>query len=480
MAILKRLIIRWWSARIWLRFIITGAVLLLLQITPLPVRLIEAVHHSQSALAARDYPTAARMLGTAALYQPWNEQILSSEAGAEALANNLESARRDLERLAEVRSLTLQERIWLASVYAGQGETGRAITLWEQAGRAGDVNLALLADLASAHVDRQEFAQAVAAYGGLTLLEPDNPRTFYRLGVIQALEEPDKAALMLAQVEALDKSLAQKAVPLRDYLAERSHLSPDLAYTRLGVLYLALGEVSLADAALVKAYEINPAYGEALAYLAYARARLGKPALGPARQAVALDPQNPIVHYLAGLTWKHLNRLDDAQGEFEYAHDLDPNNPAYVVEIAEIQSLTGSPQWAEYWYQKAILMSPDELRFSILLAQFYVDENYHVEEAGLPLAKSLTSSSPDNAEVRDVLGWAYHLLKDNAGAVEHLAYAIKLDPSLARAQYHLAVVYEEQGRLSDALEHYRLADQNDAGGLFGELARRALERLGGG
>ncbi|MEI7554553.1 tetratricopeptide repeat protein [Candidatus Chlorohelix sp.] len=48
-------------------------------------------------------------------------------------------------------------------------------------------------------------------------------------------------------------------------------------------------------------------------------------------------------HYLIGRLLCELGRYDDAQGYFEYAHQLQPENPHYKVDFARIQRLRGAP-----------------------------------------------------------------------------------------------------------------------------------------
>ena len=152
--------------------------------------------------------------------------------------------------------------------------------------------------------------------------------------------------------------------------------------------------------------------------------------------------------------------------------------PAIAVEIAGTHRAENQPQWAEIWLQEAVRLAPDDSRFEMLLLQFYVDDEYRVEDAGLPMAQRLVEDQPENAEAHDALGWAHFLLGDVEEAEGELARALALDSDLARAHYHIGALREFQSRPQDAIEAYRKVVGLDPGGAFGARAARALERLG--
>jgi tetratricopeptide (TPR) repeat protein len=296
--------------------------------------------------------------------------------------------------------------------------------------------------------------------------------------LIQTYDQPLYAIATLSRAAAFDGSLSKTVGQLQQNLAMRAVDPDEKTYAGLGVIYVGLGEFELAESALSRAYDLNPAYAEALAYLAYSRSRLSRPALGAMHQALAMAPHSPVVHYLAGLTWMQFSRPDQARAEFQAAYDLDPQNPAFAVEIAETLRAQGAEKYAEIWYQEAIHLAPHDVRLQILLAQFYVDDNYQVQETALPFAQSLVTANPDNAQAHEVLGWIYYRLGASDQALIQLGKSIELDPRQARAQLHRAMLYESLGDVELAIQYYRRAADLDPRGSDGALAQRALHRLG--
>jgi tetratricopeptide (TPR) repeat protein len=465
------------TAGVIIRLAATGAVLIGLGLTAIPTGLDGGRVSAQAALESGEPSRAAAIYRQMAAYEPWVEQHLVAAIGAAVQAGDYEGAARDLAGLEAQRPLTGEEMLWRGAILSGQGLREEALRVWEEAWRAGAVDQAGLAALAREYLATGAGPQARAALEALQQQGTHDAELLYRLGLLQALDAPEAAVITLAQVAQLDPVRAPVLAPLLDALDDRSAEPPEQNDTRLGVAYLALGELELAEAVLSRAVAANPTYGEALAYLAFVRARLGHPALGAAQQAVALAPDSAVVHVLAGLTWEEHNRPHDARIAFERALALDRANPAIAAWIAGTHRAEGQFHLAELWMQEAARLAGDDYAYRLLVAQFYVDAEYRVSEEGIPRARALVAEQPEDAEAHATLGWGYFLTGDMDGAFGEIDAALALDPDLPRANAHKGALLESQGRLSESVAYYQRAAQLDPGGHFGLLARRALERI---
>lgn len=462
------------------RLIIVGAGVAVLGVHPSLDAQVDAGRALHEAEMSGDYATAAEASHRLYEIQPWRVELLARAAEAEIRAGLYDEAERDFASLADLRPLTAHEIGWRGTIYAGRGEIDRAMAAWEEARAMGAFDPQALVPLAELYVERGEWSQASSVLAALAQIQPDDANLLVRLGIIQALDQPEAAAITLAQAAGLDPGLAERVAPLRASLGARAEQSPDHAYANLGVIYLSLEELRLAEAALERAAAYNPAYPDALAYLGYVRARLDEPSLGATQQAVALAPDQPPIRYLAGLAWMEHGRPAEARVHFERAYDLDPNNPAICVEIASTHRMDHNLEWAEIWMQEAVRLAPSDPRFRLLLVQFYVDEEYKIEETGLALAQELVETMPDSAEAHDALAWAYYLTDDLDAAQAELDQAMTHNPSLARAYMHMGAVMERRGNLSEAMWYYLETLKLEAEGPFAARAERAIERLGGG
>lgn len=454
-----------------------GLVVLGLGLDAVPSALRAAVQEGQAALDAGDFETALAAYRRGYLYQPWADARLAALVEAEMLAGDYPAAGRDLACLAGRRPLSPDEMVWWGNIYAGQGRMDEAASAWERAWTAGAINPQALEALARHYLGQGDERRARAVLEELARLGTGEADLLVRLGLMQAFDVPSQAIQTLAQAAVIAPDEAPRLAPMLETLEGAEAEPPGLRSTRLGVALLQMGELELAETAFARAVAYNPAYGEALAYLAYTRAALDRPALSAAEQAVAISPENPTVHYLAGQTWKLLGRPIEARLAFEQAFDLDRSNPVFAVEIASTHRMQAQHASAEAWMLEAVRLSGDDFRFRLLLAQFYVDDEYRLAEEGLPRALALVAEEPDSAEAHATLGWAYFLLGRLPEAFASLGRALVLDPELPRANAHWAAMLESQGRLSEAIGYYQRASELDPDGPFGAFARRALERI---
>lgn len=465
----------------------TGAVLrlagaaiavMLLRLNPVMLAPREAVTAARAAQQAGEYASAADEYRRAYAMRPWDVELLAAAAEASSLAGDQAAVLDDLTELSRQRPLADQELLWQAEALAGLGRTDEALAIREGLWARGAADTAALAGLADGYLAQGDRARALAALADLAARGAASAAQLYRLGLLQALDQPDQAAGTLGQAAALDASLAPDIAEVLSALQARSTSPLELADTRLGAAYLRINEIALAEAALERAVLTNPAYATATGYLAYARALLDKPALGAAQQAEALAPQDPVVLYLAGLAWKHSGRPHEARLLFERAEALDPGNPAYAIEIAATHRAEGAYALAELWMDQAVSLAPQDARIRLLRAALYIDANYRVEEKGLPLAQALVSEQPDSAEAHALLGWAYYLTGEVGQAFTEIDAALALEPDLARALAHKGALLESQQRDAEAAAYYRRAVEVDPDGPFGVLAAEALERIG--
>jgi tetratricopeptide (TPR) repeat protein len=363
----------------------------------------------------------------------------------------------------------------LARALQGHGDFAGAVYHWQQliAQQPDDVQARL--GLANTWLAQEDWEQAQLALNEVLDVQPDSATAHFSLGQLAALDDLDRARLHL-HAARLDPAYEAVARQWLDALAD----SDDDAYraARLGRLFLAEDRLNLARRALERAVALNPAYGEAHAYLGHVLDRLGEDGGASLAEAVELAPDSVVAHYLWGLHLRQSGELASARAEFEAALARDPSNPALMVEIG-LCILQGSQTIEDYvegegWLVKAAETEPDNPDWAKQLAHFYLDTLISVEEKGLPSAQEAARLAPGDAEAYDLLGWAYYLTSRFPAAHAELQHALELNPRSALAHYHMSAVWvalkqPEQARLSAE----RAASLDPAG----EVGRRAKERM---
>jgi tetratricopeptide (TPR) repeat protein len=365
---------------------------------------------------------------------------------------------------------TPQVRAELGHAFARLGNPAAALEQWRQAAADPWLDGDTLARVADGFYGLGDWGEAESEYRRLVVARSD-PGAAYRLGLLLAVRQPDAARAYLTGA-ARDPRFATNANIMLAVLGEDS--DPVYAAARLGVAYARVGEWRLAEAQLTRVTEQVPNHARALAYLGLARDRLGEDGYAPLLQALALAPDDPLVHTLMGYHWKQLGAWEAARVEFERAYDLDPANAATSAEIGLMYAAKGDYETTRIWLREATRLAPNDPAFWKLVARFYLDRAFEVESAGLPAAIRAAELAPDDAEAHDLIGWAQLLTGNTEGAAAALNQALRLDPSLASAHYHLGLVYEQRGDLEAARRAFARAAALDPGGPVARLAQREL------
>jgi tetratricopeptide (TPR) repeat protein len=173
------------------------------------------------------------------------------------------------------------------------------------------------------------------------------------------------------------------------------------------------------------------------------------PGLAALREAASLDRGNALYHDTLGkwlLGLKHPEARVEAMAEFRRAIDLEPLNPDAHHDLGV--ALAEDARWEE-----AIA----EYRRAIAIPIF---------------------AAPDAAY--NNLGWALYSLGRYPEANDALQLAIRLNPTLPGAYYHLGLVLVAQNRPEDAKLAFRRARELAPDSPFGWAASQHLRALGDG
>jgi tetratricopeptide (TPR) repeat protein len=251
-----------------------------------------------------------------------------------------------------------------------------------------------------------------------------------------------------------------------------------LAQARLGEALLRYGDLALARRAFETAVELSPEYVDGHAYLGHVLSLSGESAAAVQHleRAIALEPAYPLPHYFLGMHYARRGWWLTARDILVQAHDLDPENPAICVAVGEtyLRAERADYAVAERWLRVAVDLAPDDVRFHLVLAHFYVDALVDPAVRGIAVAQVAVQMAPENPEAQETLGWAYYLAGQPDLALDPLRRAWELAPEEARILYRLGEVYRALGQPALAQRFYQAAVDRDWNGPIGERARRAM------
>ena len=433
---------------------------------------------AQTATAAKNYAAAADALTDAAARLPYSGYAANRAGLAEISAGRFDDAIRHLFVAAALDGWTTARRVALGDAYLGKGDMNSALTQWETALASNPNDDGLLARLANQYEAAGRYADAVNVLNQFTQLRPKDPAVYYRLALLTAATAPEAAASRLALAAGVSPSLAPATQSLIDAI-QSGQATGDRAATfgKVGYALIQLSEWRLAEVALTHAVTLNPQYADAFAYLGLALDRQDKDGLADYETAVKLAPQSPLVQYLLGLHWRRAGNSDTALPYLLAAQKLDPQNPAIAAEIGGAYASTGDLPNGELWLSQAVQQDDQNPEWWLLLAKFYMDNDYHVSELGLPAARRAVQLAPKSGPAADVLGYALVLSGDLVDGEQTLQQALSLGGDNASTYFHLGVLYQQQKRLPEAEAAYQRALNLDPDGFYGGLALKALGAL---
>ena len=201
----------------------------------------------------------------------------------------------------------------------------------------------------------------------------------------------------------------------------------------------------------------NPAQADASHLLGLVRFRHQdfEAAIRLIRDAIALDPRNPLYHGNLGNVFKDAGRIEDAIATYGRALELDPGYAEIHNNLGYLLQISGGLHDAIGHYRQACGLRPDNYRahYNLGNALFLAGRN---EEAAAAFREA-ARLNPDHAETWDHLGIVLQRLGRAAEAESCFRRRIEIEPESADAFHALGLELQQQGRLVEAFETYRRA-----------------------
>jgi len=171
-------------------------------------------------------------------------------------------------------------------------------------------------------------------------------------------------------------------------------------------------------------------------------------------KAIQFDPKFTDAYVANGQANLAMRRITEAQGNFNKAYELDPDNRAV---ISQLTTLTFNNRQ----FQKAIELaqkckSCDNVSH-VLGMSYYNLEDYGKAENYL---KEALAKNDKDAEAAYTLGRTYLELENEKSAIPEYEKAVALEPTRSQWQYELGLIYYNQNDFAKSLKYFDLAAAN--------------------
>jgi tetratricopeptide (TPR) repeat protein len=190
-------------------------------------------------------------------------------------------------------------------------------------------------------------------------------------------------------------------------------------YQLLGRVHLLRKELEQAEAACLKAIEIQPKLVQAHTDLAQVYFVTKRTDLATARldEVIKLDSRNVGALMLSGIIYQQRNDINKAREAYEAALAINPSFVSAANNLAYIYSE-------------------------------YLGET----DKALKLAKAAKDGAPEDPNISDTLGWALYKRGNYDWALTYLQESASKLPDNTEVQFHLGMTYYQLGNLGSAKE----------------------------
>ena len=233
------------------------------------------------------------------------------------------------------------------------------------------------------------------------------------------------------------------------------------AYFQLGRTCRSQGRWPEAEAALVKALELDPLGHRARMELGalYQDQNRFPEAAAEFEKDLAIDPDNGGTHRQLGRIYLRLGRWSEAEAALRKALEQDPRDGGACFELGVLYR--GQDQFPEAAaeFEKAIAIDPNMAGVHSQLGRIYRRQGRWAE-AEAALRRAL-ERDPRDGDVQFELGAIYADQNRFIEAAAEFERAIVIDPHMVGAYGYLGRMYRGQGRLSEAEAALRKALELD-------------------
>ena len=277
--------------------------------------------------------------------------------------------------------------------------------------------------LTQAQLQQLQCSEAAESAASWLEIAPYEPAAQRQWGALALDRSPGTAVTALCQADPVLCESLQSCSP------------PTECDAQLGHTLLRQGSPALAACVLQRAITAQPEAAATHVWLGAALGQLQRPAeaLPQLELATELDPTSPLGWLLLGMHELNYGSLTRAREALLQAQELDPNNPAPCLGMAELLARQGKYNQIKTWTDAALERAPQDANVYHAVTRFYLERNLGAEGVALQAASQAVQLAPEAAESWLLQGWAYLNLGQVENALASLERALQLDPELAEA-----------------------------------------------
>ncbi len=196
------------------------------------------------------------------------------------------------------------------------------------------------------------------------------------------------------------------------------------------------------------------------------------------KKAIEIEPNNPAAYVALADTYAREKRFDEAIKEYEAVIAKNPRYLAGYMAVGTLYDQKGDGKKAETYYRKALDIKRDFGPAANNLAWNLADRGGNIDEA-LTYAQIAKEQLPNSAAVMDTLGYIYYLKGSYLNAIAEFQDSLARDPGNAVINHHMALAQYKNNDKAKAKDYFEKALQLDPNYKGADDARKLLKEIAG-
>lgn len=164
-----------------------------------------------------------------------------------------------------------------------------------------------------------------------------------------------------------------------------------------------------------------------------------------------VNPNSAQMHQILAHEESRQGKTNNAIAQYRQAIAIDPHLPGIHFELAELLNTSADKQMKQealQEYLRALKENPLDVKTQSRLGDIYLQQG-DLKQAADYYSKAL-ALQPNSAEANFGLAKTFIAMNQESKALPILEHAVQLDPTNATAHYRLSTLYRKQGRSDDA------------------------------
>lgn len=306
------------------------------------------------------------------------------------------------------------------------------------------------------------------------ILADETAEKYYYQGLLYAYQgksEEARTHFEQAKLEDGDASIvsayADKYLETYRFFDTFQDATPEYLDTLISKDFLSTGELQLGIAKLKYIVSVEPDYDDAHILLGSAYMVHGNFPKAIETLTNILPTERGEVYYWLGLAYYYDNNVSKSIVAYKQAVNKG-FEPAFSLyeKIADAYLSQKNYESAVSYYTKAIEEPEGRTQISMYIRPVWIyNDILKKPTKGLELSEIALQNNQESAMAQNLMGWSYISLGQYEEALDHLEFALDIDPELPAAHLNLGILYKEQEEYDRAKEYFKEAQKLDDGSI---------------